>query len=181
MTGIGSRAERDLCNCLYGIGLQSIRAPSSGSAPRPQPDVIGARGGRVLVTEAKAGDPPANVDRGEADALRAVRRAFFAGGLITVRYTGDRSLYLTPTDALRATPSDHLSIPSSSDRLPWAVALRYDPDVDGYVTGIDGVARDTFPAWLEALSVAQSEVETELEVDPYYPAGGPLDDVRGDE
>lgn len=178
MTGIGSRAERDLCNCLFGIGCQSVRAPSSGSAPRPQPDVIGARGGRVLVTEAKAGDPPANVGRAEADALRAVRRAFFAAGVITVRYKGDRTLYLTPTDALPPTPSDHLSIPSSPDTLPWAVALRYDPDVDGYVTGIDGVARDTFTAWLEALSVAQSEVETELEVDPYDPAGGPLDDGR---
>jgi Holliday junction resolvase len=160
MSGIGARAERDLCNCLFGVGFQSIRAPSSGSAPRPQPDMIAAREGSVLAAEAKAGKPPNNVTRAEADALAAVRRAFVAAAVVAVRYKGERSLYLTPTDALSRTPSDHLSIPSDPSRLPWAVALRYDPDTDGYVTAIDGVNREQLSAWVRHLSLEQSDYNT---------------------
>jgi len=49
----GYSAERELVHTLSGMGYMTIRAPRSGRIGLPSPDVIAAKGGRLIVFEVK--------------------------------------------------------------------------------------------------------------------------------
>lgn len=56
---VASRLENELANTLWTMGYAVVRGPSSGSGARKryQPDLVAAKGGVVLVIEAKKARP----------------------------------------------------------------------------------------------------------------------------
>lgn len=175
----GDRAEREFARILYGcLDFQTMRGPSSGSAPRPQPDVLGAKNGVIVAAEVKYGDPPRNPDAAEVDDLLTFGDAFHAASIIAVRYKRDRAFYLAAPQALERTDDGNYSIPSDPSDLPFSVHLRYQPDDSdvGYtVTDVTFVGTDEVPQltdWLDAVAASQAGFEVR---------GGILDAQRRDD
>jgi Holliday junction resolvase len=50
----GYRGERELVHTLSKMGYMTIRAPRSGRINLPSPDIIAAKGGRLIVIECKS-------------------------------------------------------------------------------------------------------------------------------
>jgi Holliday junction resolvase len=53
MKSKGSRFERELISMLWSRGFAAIRAPASGSASYPSPDIIAGNGKRYVALEVK--------------------------------------------------------------------------------------------------------------------------------
>ena len=67
----GYMAEWSLSHKLSELGFMVVRAPRSGRIGLPTPDIIAAKGGKLIVIECKSRASAFNVEKEQLDQLKA--------------------------------------------------------------------------------------------------------------
>lgn len=95
----GTNAERDLIHKLWANGFAAIRSAGSGSMKYPSPDILAAKGGRVVAIECKVTkDQHKYLEKEEIEDLRKFALIFNAEPSIAVKFRGEEWYFLGLND-----------------------------------------------------------------------------------
>lgn len=96
----GTKTERELIELFWNTGTWgALRAPGSGSARHPSPDIIASNQKRVLAIECKASKSEYKyIEKEEVDQLRVFSEVFGAESWIGARFNNKDWLFVRPEE-----------------------------------------------------------------------------------
>lgn len=83
----GANFERSLVKAFWDNGFSAIRAAGSGSAPYPIPDIVAARGYRIIILECKTTAKESfRLDKNDLEKLRIFRSQAECEAYVAVKF-----------------------------------------------------------------------------------------------
>ncbi len=96
---VGTKGEREIVKMFWDSGWAAIRAPGSGSARFPSPDIIAGRGNRKIVIEAKmTKEDKKYFEAREIEELKKFGMVFGAEIWVAVKFRGMSWLFINTED-----------------------------------------------------------------------------------
>ncbi len=109
----GIRAERDLLEKLWKLGIGAVRVAGSGVSTYPSTDIIAGFKGRVAVIEVKVSSKEViYVPPEEVKSINLLAEVMGADPWLAIRFTSDRrgGFYMLRLDEARELRSGYLSV-----------------------------------------------------------------------
>ena len=96
----GANFERSLVRAFWDNGFAAIRAAGSGSAPFPIPDLIAAKGDRVIILECKTSAKESfRLDKHDLEKLRLFRERADCEAYVAVKFNRGKPMFF-PLDLI---------------------------------------------------------------------------------